>query len=190
MADENQLATVSDLEQSLRFAHMMMSMNRHVSTEGACYAQAVVGLLLEKGIITPEEFEERAEAHRKEMADNPDVKLSDGPDKYACEEVRIDCSARLHLCRAACCTFRFYVTPQDLDEGIVKWDHSHPYWIRQHQDGYCVHIDPDNLGCQIHEHRPFVCRLYDCRKDKRVWVDFEQKTPNPELEKLDSTPPD
>ena len=189
MADNSGLATVVDLEQSLRFGHMMMSMNRHVSTEGACYAQALVGLLLEKGIITPEEFEERVEAHRQEMVDNPDVKLSDGPDKYGCEKVSIDCPTRLHLCRAACCTFRFYVTPQDLDEGVVKWDHAHPYWIRQNENGYCHHIDSNGLTCRIHEHRPFVCRLYDCRKDERGGVDFDKRTPNPELEKLDLLTP-
>lgn len=186
MIEENRVATIADLEEGLRFGHMIMSMNRHVGQEGACYAQAILGLLLEKEIITSEEFEERVEAHRKAMAEYPDVKLSQTPDKYTCEEIIIDCAARLPLCRAVCCTFRFYVTPQDLDEGIVKWDYGHPYWIRRREDGFCVHFDTDSSMCKIHDNRPFTCRVFDCRKDERVWVDFEKRTPNPELEKLDS----
>jgi Fe-S-cluster containining protein len=188
VADNTELATIADLEEGLRFGHMLMSMNRHISQEGACYAQAILELLLEKEVITPEEFEGKVEAHRKEMANYPDVKLSKGPDKYECEEVVIDCLSRLHLCRAVCCMFRFFVTPQDLDEGMVKWDYGNPYWIRQQENGYCIHCDPDTLTCQIHENRPYTCRLYDCREDERVWVDFEKAIHNPELDKLGARP--
>jgi Fe-S-cluster containining protein len=181
-------ATVGDLEQGLRFGHALISINRHISQEGTACAQALAELLLEKGLLTPEELEKRIATHREELAKSPDVKLSKGPDKYGCEAAEIDCLSRVHLCRAACCTFKFFLSVQDLDEGVVKWDYSHPYWIRQSPDGYCCHNQPETLACVIHEHRPVTCRLYDCRQDKRVWVDFESRIPNPELSQLGRTP--
>ncbi len=143
MADKTNAATISDLEQGIRFGHVLMSINRHVGQEGACYAQALVELLLEKDVITSEEFEARLTAQREEMAGNPQVNLAKGPDKYDCDQTIIDCFSRLELCRAMCCTFRFYVTVQDLDEGIVQWDYSNPYWVRLQENGYCIHCDPE-----------------------------------------------
>jgi Fe-S-cluster containining protein len=161
-----------------------MSINRHMSREGAAYAQALVALLLEKGIITPEEFEAEVENHRKATEEGPQVMLSKAPDKYGEEhEILIDCASRIHLCKAACCRFRFYLTSQDLDESIVKWDYGNPYWVRQRDRAYCIHCIDGDLTCEIHQHRPYTCRIYDCRKDKRVWLDFEKGIPNPDIEK-------
>ena len=186
MPNSDQLTTIADLERGLRFGHLLASINRHMSREGAAYAQALVALLLEQGIITPEQFEAQVTVHRQAMKSDPQVMLSKGPDKYNGEkDIIIDCAARLHLCQAACCGFRFYLTSQDLDEGIVKWDYGNPYWVRQRDGGYCFHCDSDDLTCRIHQYRPFTCRLYDCRQDKRVWVDFEQGIPNPDLHKDD-----
>lgn len=182
ISDKDKLVTVPEVEQGLRFGHLLMSINRHVSREAAAYAEALAALLLEKGLIAEEEFEGKLASVRQAMKTDPQVMLSKAEDKYSGEgEVIIDCVSRLHLCRAACCTFRFYLGPQDLDEGIVKWDYGNPYWVRQRDNKYCYHSNPDSLLCQIHENRPYVCRVYDCRKDKRVWTDFEQGIINPEL---------
>jgi Fe-S-cluster containining protein len=188
MVRQSEWATIGDLEQGLRFDHALLSINRHIGQEGTACAQALAELLLEKGFLTAEELEARIASHREELAKSPEIKLSKGPDKYACEQVDIDCRPRLHLCRAACCTFKFFLAIQDLDEGVVKWDYSHPYWIRQGADGYCTHIEPEALVCLIHPHRPYTCRLYDCRQDKRIWIDFEGRIPNPELSQLGRTP--
>jgi Fe-S-cluster containining protein len=99
-------------------------------------------------------------------------------DKYAVDEsVEIDCQSRIPLCQARCCTFKFFLSKQDLDEGAASWDYGNPYWIKQGTDGYCVHCDPGSRGCTIHAQRPHVCRKYDCREDKRVWLDFERRIP-------------
>lgn len=188
MVRQSEWATIGDLEQGLRFDHALLSINRHIGQEGTACAQALAELLLEKGFLTAEELEARIASHREELAKSPEIKLSKGPDKYACEQVDIDCRPRLHLCRAACCTFKFFLAVQDLDEGVVKWDYSHPYWIRQGADGYCIHIEPEALVCLIHPYRPYTCRLYDCRQDKRIWIDFEGRIPNPELSQLGRTP--
>ena len=61
---------------------------------------------------------------------------------------------------------------------MIRWDYGQPYLIRQRaSDGFCVHNDPDQHGCTVHKFRPRICRLYDCRKDTRIWVDFEQRIP-------------
>lgn len=63
---------------------------------------------------------------------------------------------------------------------MVRWDYGQPYLIRQRaSDGYCVHNDPQSHGCTVHAHRPRVCRGYDCRQDKRIWIDYEQRIPAP-----------
>jgi hypothetical protein len=33
--------------------------------------------------------------------------------------------------------------------------------LRKREDGACIHLGPD--GCSIYEHRPHICRLFDCR---------------------------
>jgi Fe-S-cluster containining protein len=108
------------------------------------------------------------------------VRLADMGDKYADDQiVEIDCASRIHLCHARCCTFKFFLTKQDLDEGIARWDYGNPYWIRQADDGYCMHSDPQTRACTVWAQRPHTCRKYDCRNDKRVWLDFDKMIPAP-----------
>jgi Fe-S-cluster containining protein len=37
----------------------------------------------------------------------------------------------------------------------------------------------DDGDCTIYERRPGACRAYDCRRDARVWIDFEARIPAP-----------
>lgn len=119
-------------------------------------------------------------------ADEPEEDLvwiqSPTADKYTWAGlVEIDCGSRLHLCRAACCSMSFPLSLQDLEEGIVQWEPSRPYAIARRDDGRCVHLDR-SCGCTVYEQRPLPCRTYDCRSDTRIWLDFENRVPNPELE--------
>jgi hypothetical protein len=108
------------------------------------------------------------------------VSLDLGGDKYATASPPIPCDELIPLCNARCCTLSFPLATQDLDEGIVRWDYGQPYLIRQRaSDGFCVHNDPATHGCTVHAYRPRVCRAYDCRADKRVWIDYEQRIPAP-----------
>jgi Fe-S-cluster containining protein len=100
-----------------------------------------------------------------------DIAVDDGP---PCEEL-------LPLCEGRCCRLQFALSTQDLDEGVIRWDYGQPYLIRQRaSDGYCVHNDPDTRGCDVHAARPRVCRVFDCRRDPRIWLDFERRIPAPE----------
>lgn len=171
-----------EVERGLRFSHVMMSVSQDQANEAVAYVQALADALVEKGILTHEELEEPLERARAEVAGvmMPRVRLADMGDKYAeGQAVEIDCASLIHLCRGRCCTFKFFLTKQDLDEGAARWDYGNPYWIKQARDGYCVHSDPQTRGCTIHAKRPHVCRQFDCRNDKRIWLDFDKRIPAP-----------
>jgi Fe-S-cluster containining protein len=91
----------------------------------------------------------------------------------------INCSERVHLCKAVCCKLNFALTPGEVKEGKVKWDREFPYLIAHQENGYCAHLD-SGKGCEIHADRPALCRRFDCRTDGRVWKDFEAMIPNSE----------
>ncbi len=172
-----------NLERGLRFAHVTMASNQNEGREGSIYGRAVAELLVDKGLVGKEELDTMMAQVRKdvEALPAPKVLLSEGVNKYECENlVLIDCAERVQLCQARCCSLDFYLTDQDLDEGIVRWDYGRPYWIRKNEDGHCVHSDPATWRCRIHAYRPHACRAYDCRKDKRIWIDFEKRIPNVE----------
>jgi hypothetical protein len=108
------------------------------------------------------------------------VSLDTGENKYDVEPVDIPCDELIPLCGARCCSYTFALSSADLDEGVVRWDYGQPYLIRQRaSDGYCVHNDPTTRGCGVHAQRPRTCRTYDCRNDKRVWIDYAQRIPAP-----------
>jgi Fe-S-cluster containining protein len=103
-----------------------------------------------------------------------------GTSKYDAEGAAPPCAELMPLCKARCCTLSFALSTEDLDEGVIRWDYGQPYLIRQRaSDGYCVHNHPGTQGCTVHEYRPRVCRAYDCRKDERIWLDYEQRIPAP-----------
>lgn len=112
---------------------------------------------------------------------SPRVELDESEDdKYAIEPVAIPCAELIPLCGARCCTFTFALSTADLDEGILRWDYAKPYLMaRRASDGFCVHSDPASHACTVHAARPRVCRRYDCRRDPRIWVDFERRIPAP-----------
>jgi hypothetical protein len=70
-------------------------------------------------------------------------------------------------------------------EGVIKWDLGRPYLIAQEKDGYCTHFERGTCRCTVREQRPVPCRGYDCRNDKRIWLDFENKIVNPNIHRAD-----
>jgi hypothetical protein len=91
----------------------------------------------------------------------------------------IDCASLLHLCRARCCSCDVALTPDEVRAGKVEWNLMEPYRLAKNPEtGYCTHLG-DTGGCTKYEDRPGMCRKYDCRKDPRVWVDFDAKIPAP-----------
>jgi hypothetical protein len=173
------------------YAHSRANANSNKVLEVASFSYALIELLSERGLITIEELDERKEQVHKRLAEKfaekgmgvaltMEEKETDG----GSPNVEIDCENRLHLCQAACCRLRFALTVRDVEKGNVKWNLGQPYMIRQGADGYCHHLDRESQRCGVYEDRPFVCRAYDCRKDQRIWQDFEKRIVSPELERL------
>lgn len=108
------------------------------------------------------------------------LQLGDAVDKYALPpQDGPPCMELIPICRGRCCQFDHALSSQDLDEGVIEWDRGKPYLIKHGADGFCVHFDRDGRGCGEYAHRPALCRTYDCRKDPRIWIDYEQKIPAP-----------
>ena len=122
-----------------------------------------------------------------EQDDGPRVFLQQSiPDKYSCTPApAIDCENRVALCKAACCRLNVVLSPQDVQEGVVSWDSERPFLNAQDSKGYCVHLEGPACRCSVYAYRPAACRVYDCRYDPRIWIDFENRIPNPALEPLE-----
>jgi Fe-S-cluster containining protein len=103
--------------------------------------------------------------HLGGTVDKYQISNADGP---PCLEV-------LPICKGRCCALVFGLSTQDLDEGVIKWDHGQPYLIRHDADGLCTHQVRPTGECGCYHHRPAPCRTYDCRNDARIWVDFERR---------------
>lgn len=181
-----------EVAEGLLYAHTRLNANTSKTLEASSFLYALIELLEERGLVAIDELDERKRSvgqrlARKQSEQGLGVMLQDPEyDKYSFQsEVEIDCSSRLHLCHAACCRLPFALSKQDVREGIVLWDLGRPYLIAQGGDGYCCHIDRGTLGCTIREHRPVPCRAYDCRQDRRIWLDFEAMVPNPDIARAD-----
>lgn len=181
----------NDVAAGLMYAHGRENANTSKVLEVASFSYALIELLMERGVISVEELDERKKQVGQRLAEKFAEKgmgvalTNDEQDKYAYEgSVEIDCENRMALCRGACCRLSFALTVQDLEEGRVKWDLGRPYMIRHDEDGYCHHVERESKRCGLYENRPVVCRAYDCRKDKRIWEDFENRVVSPDLENL------
>lgn len=125
------------------------------------------------------EVAERTEVLRRELAIADErsigrVALSFSSDKY---QIPSDggppCHELLPICQARCCTFAVALSTQDLDEGRLRWDYATPYWLAKSASHMCVHHT--GSGCEAYDHRPAICRTYDCRSDARVWADYDAR---------------
>lgn len=177
-----------DIAEGLFYVHARLSENTKANLEASSFLYGLVELLSEKGIISIDDLDKRKEAVaerliRKNKDKGVGVLMQDPEeDKYTFKDVaRIDCASCVHQCRAACCRLPFALSKQDLNEGIVHWDFGEPYIIAQEKDGYCSHLDQSCSCCAIWQHRPVPCRAYDCRKDDKIWLDFEKQIINPAI---------
>jgi hypothetical protein len=179
-----------EVAQGFLYTHSRANVNSSTLLEVASFSYALIEMLDERGLINIDELNQKREQVNKRLAERfagkgMGVALTkeEEDEDGTVLNVEIDCENRLFLCHAACCRFRFALTVRDVEEGNVKWNLGQPYMIRQ-VDGYCFHFDREHQHCGIYEKRPFVCRAYDCRKDKRIWQDFENRIISPEIENL------
>jgi Fe-S-cluster containining protein len=182
-----------DIHRGLLHVHDRLSSNAVETRHALSLVSALVDLLGRSGLIDPAGLQRSKMATAQRITDRSDEKPLqvvheelEEADKYSSGGgVMIDCADRIHLCRASCCRLNFALSKQDVQEGIVRWNLEAPYAIAKHPNGYCANLDPGPMGCSVWENRPRTCRQYDCRKDARIWVDFENRIPQPALERED-----
>lgn len=180
------------IAEGLLYTHSRLNANTSKTLEATAFLYALVELLSEQGLIDIGDLDERKRAVGQRLLEqlrqSGTGALLQEPeyDKYSFDHsVAIDCENRIHLCQAACCRLPFALSKQDIREGIVRWDLGQPYLIDQGADGYCTHMDRNTCACTIYAQRPTPCRGYDCRQDRRIWLDFAQMIPNPALAHAD-----
>ena len=173
-----------DVASGLRFSHVVeMETKRRLGEVGA-RLEALIEALKASGALDPAALETAlppaTQREQERIRSEALVVLSEVEDKYALTDLpEIDCAARLPLCHGRCCTFVFPLSTQDLDERVVRWEYGRPYQIGRRGDGYCVHCDETSHQCTVYHWRPATCRTYDCRRDARIWVDFDRRIPAP-----------
>ena len=188
MSESGSDLSSSNLLQGLLYAHTRANMNTIEAHQALATVQALVEVLVERGVLDHDEFEAHREAVSERLREEfvkkgMSVAIQEHEtSKYDFQdEPEIDCENRVHLCGAACCRLSFALSKEDVEEGIVRWELGRPYMIAQGTSRRCVHLDQQSHGCGVYEKRPIPCRKYDCRNDKRVWLDFENRIPNPRL---------
>ncbi len=191
----HQIETKEILEGFL-YSYRQLDTNAVKVLEASVHLYSLIELLVAKGIIGVEELDQRKKIVQKRLNDNfkeagIGVRVQGTEiDKYNLPaEAEIDCESRKHMCHAACCAMAYALSPQDIREGI-RWCLGEPFMNARGADGYCVHLQRNTFSCSIYEHRPTICRQYDCRNDRRIWLDFDKMIINPDLSGGKSHPPD
>lgn len=192
-AEDATALTPADIRWGLIYTHDRANQNTAALEEVAAAVEGLVGLLVERGILTDEEVAEARDRavedvrrRFKEAGMAVITQEHDGKSKYDFEaRDRIDCENRIHLCHAACCRFRVGLSSEDVREGVLAWDTAQPYALAKKANGSCVHLDDGTCACTVYAQRPIPCRGYSCRNDPRIWLDFEARIPHPLLNEPD-----
>lgn len=184
MSDDDPDPLRADVDDGLRFVHLMAMQTKHDVGALASRLFALLEELASHGQLDLARFDARRErlqqAEDERAAARPHVQIAPPVDKYALGDLPvIDCVDRLALCQARCCRESFPLSFQDLDERVIGFDYARPYQIRKRADGYCTHCDDGTKQCGAYQQRPGRCRTYDCRRDSRIWLDFERRIPTP-----------
>ena len=174
-----------DLRWGLIYAHNRANANTGELETLAATVEALVELLVEAG-LDPERLDavraEAAERVRRRFKERGMATIRqefDVPKREWTGGVDIDCEARIPLCHAACCKLGVGLSTEDVREGILRWDPAEPYALERGDDGWCVHMERGSCRCTVYDARPIPCRGFDCRADRRIWLDFEGRVPNP-----------
>lgn len=185
--NECTLAAVEDddVRPLLRTALESNERTEQIVAELASVIESLLQILSHKAELSEGHLKMIAKLRRHaKLATTPKIDLDNTTDKYAVENSPVDCASRMHLCHGRCCGFDIKLSRQDLREGKLEWQIDQPYHLAKQPTGYCVYQNNDSGFCGNYEHRPATCRRYDCREDKRVWLDFEAMIPAPMPEVL------
>lgn len=136
----------------------------------------VVEILVSRGVLRAGDL--RLLDRLGDAASGQVVRLALVRDKHKIASEPIDCAQFLPLCQARCCALKVTLSPVEVHDHKLRWDLDAPYELERGDDGQCVHLT-DTGGCDSYDERPAACREYDCREDRRVWLDFDNRVPAP-----------
>jgi len=174
------------VERGSLFTHTVVSQNADRIHEAESFLFGLIDVLIERGALTQDEVLQAAGKVRQQMEENgqtvgPGIALRiEGDGAKRDDFVPVNCSERLHICKAVCCRLHFALTAEEVESGRIKWDLGEPYYIRHESTGCCHHLDPNDRVCTVYENRPSVCRQYSCAGDERIWKDFDKMILNEE----------
>ena len=163
--------------------HEMLGAIQSEGNKSLAYVRALAYLLVEKGIVNPNELRAMMQQVRWELVREPTprVRLGSTRDKYTAAAWSMsigESDADLSRTLLYVCVLSDEARPGRRRRALGL---RQPVWIKQGADGHCTHSDPVTRFCTIHAHRPFSCRKFDCRNDERIWLDFEKRIPAPPL---------
>ena len=173
------------LERGYRFSHTVIGESMLRTSELQVLLHGLLDTLLAKGVTSEDELVDAMQKVRNELAERDELNWQRAMIRNDAREEnktvsKVDCEARLPVCRAACCKLDFALSVPELEASEIKWDLGRPYFIRHDSNGYCSHLDAASGRCGIYDKRPCVCRNYSCAEDKRIWNDFDKMELNQE----------
>lgn len=179
-----------ELEQQVErlgfYTHTGLSVQAERINEIESFLYGLIDTLIADGSLDSQRLEEMVSKVKEETMNKKEhlhagISLRmDQASKQRPMTREVNCSERLHICKAVCCRLSFSLSIAEVESGKVKWDLGQPYYIRQDKQNYCSHIKKDEMCCSIYHDRPAVCRTYSCAHDDRIWVDFDKMILNEE----------
>ena len=155
--------------------HVDVARTQQLEFEQSVVVQCMLQVLMQKGLVKPEELNAALPAVHAEMTKLRTEQFT-GPllaPLAGFPEVDIDCASHYSTCEAACCTsFHVFLTMEEAQSGKYLWDLTVPYKLLSDADECCVYFDRHARTCTIWQDRPLACRAYDCRTDTRIWSDY------------------
>jgi len=178
--------TTGEVVRGLIYAHNRANANTGEVHRANATVEALVDVLVESGVVDRQALDARLDdtsgsLRREYVQRGMAVAMQEfGVSKYLFPGgAAVDCENRVHLCKAACCKLPLALSKEDIQEGKLRWELHQPYMLAHGPDGHCVHMDRETRRCGVYNRRPIPCRGYDCSKDGRIWLDFENKVVNP-----------
>jgi hypothetical protein len=174
MSDQSDIE--GQVEAGELFTHTALSVHAERINRVEAFVYGLADALLDGGQVTEDQLRSRTSRVAGELRERGEtlsggVALRVDPEPPP-PDAKVDCSARLHICKAVCCRLGFALSAPEVEAGHVKWELGKPYFARRDAKGCCVHLTGEGR-CGVYQNRPRVCRSYSCEKDERIWTDFD-----------------
>ncbi|MBA3394865.1 MAG: YkgJ family cysteine cluster protein [Deltaproteobacteria bacterium] len=182
------------MQHAMRTSYGMIAREAATSFDIAATVEAVVALLIAKGVIDADELVAVREVAATRIATEraagwigPDLAMVTTEEEAQPAQL-VDCETRRPTCQAACCVLgKVTLTEREVRQNTLLWDLGAPYSLPRAPTGHCAYLDRDSLACTVWNDRPYVCRSYSCANDAIVWDDFKALIPAERVRRLSRT---